>query len=433
MSMHQSVQVAILGFALTCSAFGDDPHRERVGSIAGIAAVVPTAGGAHTGLVRTEDLAPPLNPAGLTWEKMSVPGGLYLRAISMGSSKVGFAAGELGVVVRTTDGGDTWKLILNQGFPYYYYGVYALDEKHVVISGFQNQSGEGIIRWSEDGGDTWGPVISLVSPGPLKWLIGVEFSGDQFGVVQGFSGQVFVTTNGGRSADDWQVSTPSENWYLGTFTVLPDGRIWISGYDTVFSPDQGAQWSMLPDANPLFDGPISIMETGKGFIGGGSISPDVAGWVYGTNDGGASWTPDPVLNTKYPIRALLSFDDKHAWAAGGNIYSNVGGIWATEDGGQTWSEEKNIGNEMLDLDQVRVDDTHVDLYAAGYISQIWRARMTVPSCAADLNADGVLDLFDFLEYVNRFNAGDLAADCTGDQVLDLFDFQCFVNLFNAGC
>jgi hypothetical protein len=54
-------------------------------------------------------------------------------------------------------------------------------------------------------------------------------------------------------------------------------------------------------------------------------------------------------------------------------------------------------------------------------------------CFPDFTGDGTLDLFDFLEYVNRFNAGDMTADCTGDQVLDLFDFLCYVNLFNNGC
>ena len=54
-------------------------------------------------------------------------------------------------------------------------------------------------------------------------------------------------------------------------------------------------------------------------------------------------------------------------------------------------------------------------------------------CAADLTGDAVLDLFDFLEFTNLFNAGDPAADFTGDGMLDLFDFLAFTNDFNAGC
>jgi hypothetical protein len=54
-------------------------------------------------------------------------------------------------------------------------------------------------------------------------------------------------------------------------------------------------------------------------------------------------------------------------------------------------------------------------------------------CYPDFNADGTLDLFDFLAYVNAFNAGDTDADCNPDGTLDFFDFLCFTNTFNGGC
>ncbi len=58
---------------------------------------------------------------------------------------------------------------------------------------------------------------------------------------------------------------------------------------------------------------------------------------------------------------------------------------------------------------------------------------TMAQCYPDFTLDGQLDLFDFLAYVNTFNAGDPQADCDGDGSLDLFDFLCFVNAYNAGC
>jgi hypothetical protein len=56
-----------------------------------------------------------------------------------------------------------------------------------------------------------------------------------------------------------------------------------------------------------------------------------------------------------------------------------------------------------------------------------------PPCYPDLDGDGDLTLFDFLAYVNLFNAGGDKADCDQSGALDLFDFLCFVNAFNAGC
>ncbi|GIW74444.1 MAG: hypothetical protein KatS3mg103_0966 [Phycisphaerales bacterium] len=54
-------------------------------------------------------------------------------------------------------------------------------------------------------------------------------------------------------------------------------------------------------------------------------------------------------------------------------------------------------------------------------------------CRADIDGDGALTLFDFLQFQNLFDAGDLRADFDGDGVLTLFDFLTFQNEFDAGC
>jgi len=56
-----------------------------------------------------------------------------------------------------------------------------------------------------------------------------------------------------------------------------------------------------------------------------------------------------------------------------------------------------------------------------------------PACFPDFDGDGDLTLFDFLAFVNAFNAATPNADCDGDGSLDLFDFLCYTNKFNAGC
>ncbi|MEO1007811.1 MAG: GC-type dockerin domain-anchored protein [Planctomycetota bacterium] len=55
------------------------------------------------------------------------------------------------------------------------------------------------------------------------------------------------------------------------------------------------------------------------------------------------------------------------------------------------------------------------------------------SCPADLDGDGELTVFDFLEFQNLFDAGDLRADFDGDGELNIFDFLAFQNAFNDGC
>jgi hypothetical protein len=55
------------------------------------------------------------------------------------------------------------------------------------------------------------------------------------------------------------------------------------------------------------------------------------------------------------------------------------------------------------------------------------------ACYGDFNSDGVLDLFDFLAFVNAFSLGDPGADCGNSCAFGLFDFLCFTNAFNKGC
>ena len=65
------------------------------------------------------------------------------------------------------------------------------------------------------------------------------------------------------------------------------------------------------------------------------------------------------------------------------------------------------------------------MFVAGEIAE--------PPCAADLDADGELTIFDFLAFQNRFDAGSLETDFDGDGALTIFDFLAFQNAFDLGC
>ena len=390
----------------------------------------------HAGPGLASPLPLPAVPTDGAWQQSTVPPGVFIRAISMASAQMGFAAAELGIVLRTTDGGQTWQTVLNEGFPAYYYGVHAFSEQTVVVSGFNNSANTGILRWSGDGGQTWDPVVTLAPAAPINWLAFNNFNpaDPARGVIQAFIG-VHYTTTGGRTAADWHFVRPGDNWFQGPFTFLPDNRVWMTGYDNFRSTDGGATWQPIADANPLFDGASDILPSGLGFIGGGTISPAVSGWVYSTVNGGDSWSPQPVLQTPYPARAVLRLDESRAWTVGGNYFSSVGGIWGTTDGGANWSLEQDTGNEMLDIQWVRVDQEFIDVYAAGQVSQVWKLRVAhpAPGCYPDCNADGALNLADFGCFTTRFALGEPYGDCNGDGVRNLSDFGCFTTKFALGC
>ncbi len=59
--------------------------------------------------------------------------------------------------------------------------------------------------------------------------------------------------------------------------------------------------------------------------------------------------------------------------------------------------------------------------------------LRVLPCLADFDGDGELTVFDFLAFLNAFDAGRSEADFDDDGELTLFDFLAFQNLFDAGC
>ena len=64
------------------------------------------------------------------------------------------------------------------------------------------------------------------------------------------------------------------------------------------------------------------------------------------------------------------------------------------------------------------------------------ARINVvapPPCPADFNLDGLVDFFDYLDFVDAFSANHPTADFNSDTIIDFFDYLDFVDEFSSGC
>ena len=129
-----------------------------------------------------------------------------------------------------------------------------------------------------------------------------------------------------------------------------------------------------------FDRTVFFVNDSDGWVGGGEISPNVEGWLHRTTDGGNTWS-GRVLNTPWPIREIFFLTPEIGWAAGGNLYTDVGGIYFTFDGGQTWSLDVNTGHEMDACDGGHIGKK-AQIWCAGYdgsfSAQIYTLQGTLP-------------------------------------------------------
>lgn len=170
------------------------------------------------------------------------------------------------------------------------------------------------------------------------------------------------------------------------------------------------------------------------------------GWSVGAaGDINADGRPDMVIGAPgaYPrVRsaAVVVFGREAGQPLGeGGVLdvSQVGGdrvlrLYDFDQTGQFGAHVSGVG----DLNADGVDDLGVGAWQSGGIGFRHGGALIHLGgglCRADLAADGVLDVFDFLAYLNLFDAGDPRAYWNDDFVLNIFDFLAFQSDFEDGC
>lgn len=139
------------------------------------------------------------------------------------------------LLLRTEDGGDTWRRILLP-FKLELFSIFFRGNSHGWIVG-----DEGTVLASRDEGLTW----TRQNTGTKEPLYGVDFRDQKNGVVVGKNGTILQTTNGGDSW--WPIESPvRESLMRVTFTDEKNG--WIAGHrGTILrTKDRGRTWESLP-------------------------------------------------------------------------------------------------------------------------------------------------------------------------------------------
>ncbi len=138
----------------------------------------------------------------------------------------------------------------------------------------------------------------------------------------------------------------------------------------------------------------------------------------------ASTCPQGLASGGYSLmnNTVLAIYD----AACGNVVACNDNLPATPGCGAQLSSISNISTTIGVPVYIRVSGTNATTFGQGQLT------LTL-SCAADFNNDGVIDFFDYLDFVDAFSSGLLTADFNGDTVIDFFDYLDFVDAFSAGC
>jgi photosystem II stability/assembly factor-like uncharacterized protein len=264
-----------------------------------------------------------------------LPQGNTLRAMSFAGT-TGYAVGDFGTLLKTTDGGSTWS-----GTPA---GTFSnLTELQVLDANTLVAGGGCVARLSTDGGASFSRII----------LTPVESSCPDDSKLAALSF---------RSAD------------MG-YVVSADGAV-------TQTSDRGVTFA------------VKVAVPGTKRAGGGAVPTDLLfvsdtkgfattsdGKIYVTNDGAASWTP--VNDTNRPVTAITMVDDKVGYAVGGQSL-----FLKTTDGGATWSAKDVGAPAPQDLTSVRCISADVCVATTAQGKQLVRTvdgggTFTFPSPSTD--------------------------------------------------
>ena len=273
-----------------------------------------------------------------------------LRGLSVVDNNIIWVSGSNGTVGKSLDGGKTWKWITVPGFEKNdFRDIEAFDKNTAVIMGISEPA---YILRTTDGGYTWKVVFEDKTKG--MFLDAMEFWNIQSGIVIGdpINGRFFIgrTFDGGKT---WR-GIPEENRPIadsGEACFASSGTnirklnkaeaVFITGGLTshIFIRDKKISIPMLQGKESTGANSIAVKNSKTMIVVGGDFTKkdDTVKNCVITKDGGITWISPKTSPTGY--RSCVEYLHKNTW-----ITSGLNGTDISNDNGMNW---ENISKESF--------------------------------------------------------------------------------------
>jgi len=293
------------------------------------------------------------NPASAqSWQARSSGTSAELRGLSVVSSKVAWASGTRGTVLRTIDGAHWHAMQVPDADKIDLRDIHAFDADTAVAMGAGPGAASRLYR-TVDGGAHWTAVATNAYADGFWDAMAFwdKDNGIVFGDPVAGRFQVYVTADGGATWRELETrgldALPLEGAFAASGTCLVvagTGDAWIAtgggAHSRVFhSSDRGRNWRAA--ATPIPAGAaakgvfsVAFSNPKEGIAVGGDYKEKLLEGVNGavTSDGGATWTAAPVQPAGYMSVVVPVPGAARTWVAAGLAGSGV-----TRDGGKRWT------------------------------------------------------------------------------------------------
>lgn len=281
-----------------------------------------------------------------------------LRGVSAVSEQIAWSSGASSTVLRTTDGGTTWKKLTVTSDTLDFRDVDAIDGQTAYVLSIGNGPDSRIYK-TTDAGATW--TMQFKSEDKKVFLDAMSFWDADHGIVFGDSvdGQLYIllTNNGGRT---WTRVPPSslppalenEGAFAASGTniaLFGKNHAWIgtgagAKARVLRTADRGRTWQVadtpLAAAQSAGIFSIAFRDAKHGIIVGGDYrkEQEAVDNLAITSDGGVTWKLVKGLSGFRSVVAYVPGTNKPALIALGPS----GGDYSLDDG-QTWSKLEGPG------------------------------------------------------------------------------------------
>jgi photosystem II stability/assembly factor-like uncharacterized protein len=212
---------------------------------------------------------------GASWRQVEVPTRAMLTAVAFVDNEVGVAVGHDSVIIRTTDGGDTWTQVYSapeDEAPLF--DVWFADADNGFALGAYGsffRTADGGLTWDfEPIGDTDWHLHELARADNGKLYLAAE------------AGYAYRSDDGGET---WiELPSPYEGSYFGVLPLDGDGVLLFGLRGHLFrSDDAGENWQEIPT------GTVSLLTNGIQLADGTIVVVGLGGAVLVSTDGGQTF------------------------------------------------------------------------------------------------------------------------------------------------
>ncbi|MBN8695010.1 MAG: gliding motility-associated C-terminal domain-containing protein [Bacteroidetes bacterium] len=264
------------------------------------------------------------NVCSQTWSPLSSGTTNLLSSMYFLNDLLGFAAGQGGKIIKTTDGGVTWSS-LTSGV-----SVDFGDIRFVDVNTGYAVGRSGVILKTINGGASW----TALSPGVFPDFARIFIIGNDI-YVTASSGIIIKSSNAGISWSQLPSST-STFLYGIYFTDINTGYV-VGHLGTILKTvDAGATWTSLASGTSSQLLSVWFTDANNGYAVGGDQASNTA-VILKTTNAGVTWSTQTFSNNFFINTRFLN--NSTGYATGGSITSNTSTILKTVDGGNVWTTE----------------------------------------------------------------------------------------------